>query len=88
MRWLLCGPVSFVAATALMAALPVILPPGPAGIDNLVFPIVLFPGLWAAVFFYTCLECNLLRASAVVAFVTLAAGAVTGLSTVSLMASP
>lgn len=85
MRWLLCGPVSFLVAAALMAALPVMLPQGEAGIDHLVFPILLFPGLWALVFFYACLERDLLRAVAVVAGVTLVAGGVAALSALALM---
>ena len=37
-------------------------PKGAASIDNIVLPIVLFPAIWAAFFFYTCLDRNLLRA--------------------------
>jgi len=39
-RWLLCGPVSFLTAAALMGALPVVLPDGEAGIEHLFFPIL------------------------------------------------
>lgn len=43
------------------------LPKGPAQIDNLVLPVVLFPVIWAALFFYTLLDGKLARAWAVTA---------------------
>lgn len=84
-RTLLAGPGALITAVVAMAAMPVWLPPGTAGIDNLVFPLVLFPLIWAAAFFYACLDENLIRAAvtllaatglngAVVAWAFLAAG--------------
>lgn len=64
-RWsrvLLCGPIAFVLSVALMAASSVWLPKGAAGIDNLVVPVVLFPAIWATLFFYTLLDRRLARA--------------------------
>lgn len=70
-RWLLAGPVAILAAVATMAAMPVWLPAGAAGVDHLAFPIVLAPLIWAVPFFYACLEENLPRCAAVLAGATL-----------------
>lgn len=64
-RWLLAGPLAIVTAIVVMAAAPLFLPVGRAGIDNLVFPILLFPAFWAVAFFYAVLESNLIRATIV-----------------------
>lgn len=61
-RGLLAGPVAFVASAVVMAGGALWLPKGAASIDNIVLPIVLFPAIWAAFFFYTSLDRNLLRA--------------------------
>lgn len=46
-RWILAGPVSLILAILSMAVLPLLLPGGAAGVNNLVFPVLLFPLLWA-----------------------------------------
>lgn len=61
-RTLLAGPVVFATAAAVMAGGAVWVPRGAADIDNIVLPIVLFPAIWAALFFYACLDRRLLRA--------------------------
>lgn len=61
-RGMLAGPVAFVAAAAVMAGGALWVPRGAARIDNIVLPIVLFPAIWAALFFYTCLDRRLARA--------------------------
>jgi hypothetical protein len=61
-RGVLAGPVVFLAAAAVMAGGAVWIPGGAASIDNIVLPIVLFPAIWAALFFYACLDRRLLRA--------------------------
>jgi hypothetical protein len=61
-RGLLAGPVAFVTAATVMAGGAAWVPPGAAQIDNIVLPIVLFPAIWALLFFYTCLDRRLLRA--------------------------
>ncbi|MGQ0696655.1 MAG: hypothetical protein ACT4PZ_00290 [Panacagrimonas sp.] len=61
-RGLLAGPVAFVASAIVMAGGALWIPTGAANIDNIVLPIVLFPAIWAALFFYTCLDRNLVRA--------------------------
>ncbi|MEO0622177.1 MAG: hypothetical protein AAFU49_00395 [Pseudomonadota bacterium] len=55
-RWWLGGAGSVVLSILAMAAMPLWLPKGSAGIDHIVFPVVLFPAIWAAVFFYVVLE--------------------------------
>jgi hypothetical protein len=47
-RWLQAGPAALVLSVLTMAALPLLLPQGAAGIDHLVLPVVLFPLIWAA----------------------------------------
>ena len=62
LRWILAGPVAMAVAVAVMAAMPLWFPQGAAGIDHLILPLVLFPAIWAAAFFYACLADNLRRA--------------------------
>jgi hypothetical protein len=61
-RVLLAGPLVFVCAALVMCGGALWLPAGRAQIDNLVLPIVLFPAIWAALFFYACLDRQLHRA--------------------------
>jgi hypothetical protein len=61
-RILLAGPLVFVTAMLVMAGAAVWFPPGSAKINNIVIPLVLFPGIWAALFFYACLDRRLNRA--------------------------
>ncbi|MEM9148469.1 MAG: hypothetical protein AAGC57_20095 [Pseudomonadota bacterium] len=65
MRWWLGGPGTVAFAILATAAMPLWLPEGSAGIDHIVFPIVLFPLTWAAAFFYVVLEGNPRRCLAV-----------------------
>lgn len=46
-RWITAGPLAFVLAILSMASLPHGLPEGRGGIDHLVFPVLLFPLIWA-----------------------------------------
>ena len=64
-RWVLAGPVALALAFVVMAAMPLWFPQGAAGIDHLVLPLILFPAIWAAAFFYACLAENLGRAGVV-----------------------
>lgn len=75
-RWLLAGPGALAAAVATMTAMPVWLPAGAAGIDNIVWPIVLAPLLWAVPFLYACLEERLARGTAVLVAAIVGQGAV------------
>lgn len=72
LRFVLAGPVVFIAAALLMCGAALYLPKGPAQIDNLVAPVVFFPAIWAALFFYAMLDRRLGRAYAVVAALSLA----------------
>jgi hypothetical protein len=65
-RWLLAGPGAILAALATMCVMPLWLPRGAAGVTNLAFPIIFAPLIWAAAFFYACLEENLVRGSLVI----------------------
>ena len=65
-RWLLAGPLVFVVAGLVMGGGALWLPEGPAQINNIVLPIVLFPAIWAGLFFYGCLDRRLARAYGVV----------------------
>lgn len=79
-RWLLAGPGALAASVATMMAMPLWLPAGAAGVDNIAFPILLLPLLWAVPFFYACLEENLPRGVAVILGATLAQGALIAVS--------
>ncbi|MEM7529880.1 MAG: hypothetical protein AAF416_19845 [Pseudomonadota bacterium] len=65
MRWILAGPITAILAVLLTAAMPLWLPEGAAGVDHIVFPIVLFPATWALLFFYAVLETSQLRSAIV-----------------------
>lgn len=65
-RIALAGPVVFVCAALVMCGGALWLPEGAAQIDNIVVPIVLFPAIWAALFFYACLDRRLGRAWGVI----------------------
>ncbi len=67
LRGALAGPLSFICSWLLMAGAALYLPGGAAGVDNMVFPIVLFPLVWAGLFLYTLLDHRLVRAYAVIA---------------------
>lgn len=67
MRFVLAGPVAIVVALTLLAGMPLWLPGGAAGIDNLVFPLVFAPLIWAALFFHACLDRSIARVALVAA---------------------
>ncbi|HEY9569056.1 MAG TPA: hypothetical protein VIR38_13270 [Thalassobaculum sp.] len=80
MRWILGGPAALIAAVLIMAAMPVWLPAGAGGVDNIIYPIILAPLIWAVVFMYSVLEENLPRGLAVAAGVILVMGGMVVLS--------
>ncbi|MEM9139527.1 MAG: hypothetical protein AAGB15_06815 [Pseudomonadota bacterium] len=61
-RWILAGPVALILAILAMASMPFWFPGGAAGIDHIVFPIVLFPLIWTATVVYPCIDDNVPRA--------------------------
>ena len=79
-RWLLAGPGALAAAVATMMAMPVWLPAGAAGVNNIAYPMILAPLLWAVPFFYACLEPNLVRGAMVLVGTTVAQGTVAALA--------
>lgn len=79
-RWLLAGPGALAAAILGMAAMPVWLPAGAAGVDNIVYPIVLAPLVWTMTFLYALLDTSLPRTTAVVAVLILANGILVALA--------
>ena len=69
-RWariLLAGPGAILVTLALLAGMPLWLPGGAAGIDNIAFPLVLAPLIWALLFFHACLDRRLARVALVAA---------------------
>ena len=71
-RWLrifLVGPLVFLSAFLAVCGASVYLPAGPARIDNVAIPLVLFPAIWALLFFYSYLDSRLIRAYTVVLLV-------------------
>lgn len=69
-RSILAGPVALVCAIATLGAMPLWLPAGAAGINDIAFPILLAPLLWAVPFFYAVLEEDLVRGSLVLGAAT------------------
>lgn len=74
LRFWLAGPSTLIAAFLLMAAMPVWFPPGAAGINHLAFPLVVFPAVWAVLFFYAVLAENLQQAAWVLLSLTIING--------------
>lgn len=61
-RFWLAGPITLMLSIFTMAAMSLWFPPGIANVNHLVFPLVLFPLIWATSFFYSVLEVNIKRA--------------------------
>lgn len=77
MRWILAGPIAFILAIVTMAAMPFWLPEGPAGVDHLAMPVIIFPLIWTVTLMYPCLDDNVPRATLImVAATVLQIGAV------------
>ena len=74
-RWLLAGPGALAAGVASLMAMPLWLPSGAAGINDIAFPVLLTPLLWALPFFYACLEENLVRGTLVISGAIIVQGA-------------
>lgn len=75
-RWLLAGPGAILAGLATMAAMPLWLPAGAAGVNDVALPIILTPLLWAVAFFYAVLARDLVRATVVLSAVAIGQTAV------------
>lgn len=70
-RVVLAGPWTLIAALVVMAGMATWLPPGAAQVNNLIVPLVLFPLIWALLFFPACLDPNLRRATLISIGITL-----------------
>lgn len=64
-RFWLAGPVAFLISIVVMLGMAVWYPEGRAKVDNIILPMIIFPMIWAATFFYAYLDRSLLRVSAV-----------------------
>lgn len=73
-RFWLAGPITLIISIFIMAAMSLWFPEGEAGINHLVFPLVLFPLIWALVFFYVVLEPRAKRAGLVMLLLFFANG--------------
>lgn len=74
LRFWLAGPVTVVVSVLIMAAMSLWLPEGNANIDHLIVPVILFPLIWSAVFFYVILENNMKKVSLIMALLFLGNG--------------
>jgi hypothetical protein len=77
-RIMLAGPGAIIVALVTMAGMTRWLPAGAAGIDNVVLPLVLAPLIWAALFFYACLDPKVGRVAIVTAALLIGHGALVG----------
>lgn len=82
---MLAGPGAIVVTLSLLAGMPLWLPGGAAGIDNLAFPLVLAPLIWAMLFFHACLDRNLARVALVAGVLLLSHG---GLVAARILSNP
>ncbi|MEQ9609254.1 MAG: hypothetical protein RLN99_16470 [Kiloniellaceae bacterium] len=78
-RWLLAGPGAIAAALLFVMAMPLWLPAGAAGVDNVVYPMVLAPLVWAVTFTYACLEEDVFRGLAITLGMVVVCGILSGL---------
>lgn len=74
LRVVLAGPVAIIVALMLLAGMPLWLPGGAAGIDNLAIPLIMAPLIWAGLFFHACLDPKLWRVALVAAALFLVHG--------------
>lgn len=74
-RIILAGPVAIIVALTMLAGMPLWLPGGSAGIDNLVLPLVFAPLIWAALFFHASLDRSLARVAIIAGALFLVHGA-------------
>ncbi|MEM1006350.1 MAG: hypothetical protein AAF496_07755 [Pseudomonadota bacterium] len=64
-RWVLSGPIVFVATVFVMMGMAFWWPVGAARVDHIALPVLLFPLIWAGLFFYALIDDDLLRAGSV-----------------------
>lgn len=64
-RFWLASLMALILAIVIMASMSLWLPEGPAAVDNLIIPLVIFPLIWALCFFYAVMDPSLKRATLV-----------------------
>ena len=79
LRIALAGPWTLVASVVAMASLATWVPPGAGRVDNIAIPLVLFPLIWAVLFFHASLTRRLWHAAAVSVSLTAACGLLLGM---------
>lgn len=68
-RWVLAGPVAVIIAAIALMGMPIYIPAGPGGVDNLIIPLLMLPIVWAMLFFHAVLDSSLSRVAVVGALV-------------------
>lgn len=68
-RWVLAGPIAAIIALIALMGMPIYMPAGPGGVDNLIIPLLLLPIIWAMLFFHAVLDSSLTRVALVGALI-------------------
>ncbi|MEM8861588.1 MAG: hypothetical protein AAGD96_24965 [Chloroflexota bacterium] len=63
--------MTIIASILFMAGMALWVPEGAAKVNNIALPVITLPIIWSAFFFYTCIDENLSRASAIMAAIIL-----------------
>ncbi len=71
-RWVLAGPITAIIAVIVLMGMPIYIPAGPGGVDNIVIPLLLLAIVWAMLFFHAVLDSSLTRVACVGALVAAA----------------
>ena len=79
-RWLGVAPGNWAQPVLIALGLAVVLPVGSAGVDNIVWPLVLAPIFWALLFTYACLEESLTRGAAILGAIGILSGISVGVA--------
>jgi hypothetical protein len=61
-RFWLTGPATLFVSLLVMLGMAVWFPPGAGNVNNIMMPLVMFPLIWAVLFFYTYLTNNMRKA--------------------------
>ncbi|OKY26682.1 MULTISPECIES: hypothetical protein [Thalassotalea] len=61
-RFWLSGPATLLVSLFIMFAMAVWFPPGVGNVNNIMMPLIMFPLIWALLFFYTYLTTDLRKA--------------------------
>lgn len=69
-RFWLAGPVVLIASYLAMAAMPVWIPAGEAKVNNLIFPLIMLPLIWAVFFLYACLVEKVVKGTLIIMAIT------------------